>query len=401
MDRESVKQILRTCMITAPNFYCNSIDLYTEVRYNFQTPAASAFQFSDWIENLSDRDLAALLFFFSGNQITRPVCHARLRLMEDEPVIKECYQCFFEKSGALLEYFLKGISRIKYNVYNKNFRALYGDCEKRFSRTLLDINEDELRELLRNYWYYDTISDLIFISKEMVDVYSQWGIVNPLTDISKVKYNQISIRDTVARKIIRGPEALYQLLQLDQKDERVQIIVGKQRLALAWIGYSVKEMLELEDDEVDLKNRTVRGIKIPDAVNQILLDCKQIPYVVRPGGVCDFIYHQEAAGTKFVRLMTKDSAGPKTKLSAMYVNTAGKYLRKAISEIKEIDEDILIPENVKRSGILYRMCEREKERGSLSSDDIYELAGVSRSISVGNQKLDHWRMLYQDYKAIQ
>lgn len=85
----------------------------------------------------------------------------------------------------------------------------------------------------------------------------------------------------------------------------------------------------------------------------------------------------------------------------MYVNTAGKYLRKAIAEIKEIDEDILIPENVKRSGILYRMSEREKERGSLSSDDIYELAGVSRSISAGNQKLDHWRMLYQDYKAIQ
>ena len=65
----------------------------------------------------------------------------------------------------------------------------------------------------------------------------------------------------------------------------------------------------------------------------------------------------------------------------MYVNTAGKYLRKAIAEIKEIDEDILIPENVKRSGILYRMSEREKERGGLSSDDIYELAGVSRSIS--------------------
>lgn len=139
------------------------------------------------------------------------------------------------------------------------------------------------------------------------------GIVNPLTDISMVKYNQISIRDTVARKIIRGPEALYQLLQLDQKDERVQIIVGKQRLALAWIGYSVKEMLELEDDEVDLKKRTVRGIKIPNAVNQILLDCKQIPYVVRPGGVCDFIYHQEAAGTKFGPPDDKRSGGSENK----------------------------------------------------------------------------------------
>lgn len=113
-------------MITAPNFYCNSIDLYTEVRYNFQTPAASAFQFADWIENLSDRDLASLLFFFSGNQITRPVCHARLRLMEDEPVIKECYQCFFEKSGALLEYFLKGISRTNITYITRTFGLCMG-----------------------------------------------------------------------------------------------------------------------------------------------------------------------------------------------------------------------------------------------------------------------------------
>lgn len=236
--------------------------------------------------------------------------------------------------------------------------------------------------MLRDAMLDDASPTTVYRRMSSASVFCDWCIKHdkyPQAINGFRKIPKASMEPWVQRHLVKDEYDLAYKLWEEKQWSRGS--TGPVILALAWLGFSQQEMLDLRDDDVDLLYGRVRGVQIPRPLTKIFLfylHQDQIPPEDRTG----IGWKQENLGRLLKRLVPAD------RYNGRPFDVVA--IKNSIAASSYTIEGIVL------SRRLYDAYQQEQQQGSeLAAAELASILQVS-----GNAVRTHYLEVYRTYKAL-
>lgn len=251
-------------------------------------------------------------------------------------------------------------AQVKTKVFFENMK----NAENAHGCDLACMSKETLCEAISSLGYYNRGNARQAVVYPL-NLYIKWrkeqGMQNaPFWDTESITIEDIDISDAIRKKCVGSPEELF--IKLKDAFPLDDGYMAPPALVLAWLGFTVPEMIDIEQGEVMNMSNTLRGRPVPPILRRILLGYARTVEVKRDNRTAN--YYLEDIGYYLKRVTVKPNGkriAPHNVFNA--VNLAG------IPNVQD----------VMMSGHYYRLAEREKESRITLEDVVAEFGLQGRN----------------------
>lgn len=192
-------------------------------------------------------------------------------------------------------------------IVSRQFRSIFDDFaeyEGELNKDISDMTKQEFVAGVQRLGLYNRESIRNILLKALR--YFKWCREKEYSSQEyDISVSDIDIRDAIRKKLYPDPDALFKAVSnrcLLNEAMLTPVCVG-----LTWMGFSLKEMVEIKNEDYDPENNTILGRKIPEAFRNEFLSYSKMEEVSRERGSGYVTMYMYDAGYFLKSMWTKGS----------------------------------------------------------------------------------------------
>lgn len=272
------------------------------------------------------------------------------------------------------------------SAYTQNIFKRFEPFENKHNLDVSMFDRDDAIQMLRELRLKsrDQVSRVL----STLSQYSKWRrsrgmqIGEAFVGEGRIMPRDIGVEDGETSQFIKSAEELSERIETEAyclED------VAPVAICLAWMGFTMKEMVNLRNEDVNVFGRDVKSVLIPAELIQFFELYEEVDEKEVVGGFGARVRYREDLGYFLKRWVSKPSLKRMTEVT----------VRDSFKQFESMTYT-----SVRLSGIMHRLYLREQLNGRLTQDDFIEICQLSKESRTSKNIVENKMFVYAEYKKI-